>query len=129
MVGEGVRNVREMARHIRIYVKNELFRAATISPSANRRYHPTLKDIRNHMYKAAVKHQFSKLDQANLDMKIQAWRFQSPNDDFFFRGYGEKVENDDIVDLDEAEDEVKVSHFSSMFVILPSNLAIRIEFN
>ena len=26
LVGEGVRNVREMERHIRIYVKDELFR-------------------------------------------------------------------------------------------------------
>ena len=94
MVGEGVRNVREMARHIRIYVKNELFRATVVPSSTNRRYHPTLKDIRNHMYKAAVKLRFSKLDQANLDMKIQDWQVQSPNNNFFFRGYGVKVNNE-----------------------------------
>lgn len=65
MVGEGVRNVREMSRYIRIYVRNELCRWNSIPPSTNRRYNPTLKDIRNHMYKAAVKLRFSKLDQVN----------------------------------------------------------------
>ena len=71
LVGEGVQNVREMARHIRIYVKNELFHGFSIPPSTNRRLNPTLKDVRNHMCKAAVKHKFSKLDQANLDLKVQ----------------------------------------------------------
>ena len=47
LVGEGVQNVREMARHIRIYVKNDLFRGSSIRPSANRRFNPTLKDVRN----------------------------------------------------------------------------------
>ena len=70
LVGEGVQNVLEMARHIRIYVKNGLFHGSSIPQSTNRRFNPALKDIRNHMYKAAVKHKFSKLDQANLDLKV-----------------------------------------------------------
>ena len=47
LVGEAVQNVREMARHIRIYVKNDLFRGSSTPPSANRRFNPTLKDVRN----------------------------------------------------------------------------------
>ena len=59
-----------MARHIRIYVKNDLFRCSSIPPSANRRFSPTFNDVRNQMYKARVKHTFSKLDQASLDLKV-----------------------------------------------------------
>ena len=106
-VGEGVQNVREMARHIRIYFKNDLFRNSSIPPSANRRFNRTLKDIRNQMYKATVKHKFSKLDQTNLDLKVQDWKEQQPNDNFFFRGYGEKVADDEEV-IDMEYEEIKV---------------------
>ena len=46
------------------------------------------KDIRNHMYIAAVKLKFSKIDQENLELKVKEWQKQSPNDNFFFQGYG-----------------------------------------
>ena len=36
------------------------------------------------MYKVAVKYKFSKLDQTNLDLKVQEWKQQQPNDNFFF---------------------------------------------
>ena len=107
LVGEGVQNVREMARHIRIYVKNELFHGSSIPPSTNRRFDPTLKDVRNHMYKAAVKHKFSKLDQANLELKVQEWKQQQPNDNFFFRDYGEKPADDEET-IDMECEEIKV---------------------
>ena len=82
LVGEGVQKVREMVGLIRIYVKNDLFRGSSIPPSANRSFNPTLKNVRNQMYKATVKHKFSKLDQANLDLKVQEWKQQRPNDNF-----------------------------------------------
>ena len=41
LVGERAQNVRDMARQIRIYVKNDLFRSSSIPPSANRRFNPT----------------------------------------------------------------------------------------
>ena len=107
LVGEGVQNVREMARHIRIYVKNDLFRGSLIPSSANRRFNPTLKDIRNQMYKATVKHKLSKLDQANLDLKVQERKEQQPNDNFFFRGYGAKLADDEEV-IDMECEEIKV---------------------
>ena len=47
------------------------------------------------MYKAAVKQKFSKPDQANLDLKVQERKQQQPNDNFFFRGYGEKLADDE----------------------------------
>ena len=49
------------------------------------------------MYKAAVTHKFSKLDQTNLDLKVQEWKQQQPNDNFFFRGYWEKLSHDEEV--------------------------------
>ena len=95
LVGEGVKNVREMARHIHIYVKNDLFRGSSIPTSANRRFNPTLKNF---------KHKFSKLDQ---DLKVQEWKQQGPNDNFFFRGYGEKLADEEEV-IDMEYEEIKV---------------------
>ena len=61
LVTEGVRQVREMQRHIRIFVKTELFRGTKLPPSTSRRYFPKKKDLRNHMYRATMKLKFSKL--------------------------------------------------------------------
>ena len=97
LVGEGVQNLREMARHIRIYVKSDLFRGSSIPPSANRRFNPVLKNVRNQMHKVTVKHKFSNLDHANLDLKVQEWKQQRPNDNFFFRSYGEKLADEEEV--------------------------------
>ena len=93
--------VRWLDTSIYIYVKNDLFRGSSIPPSANRRFNPSFKDVRNHMYEAAVKHKFSKLDQANLDLKIQEWKQQQPNDNFFFRDYREKLADDEeVIDME-----------------------------
>ena len=60
----------EMKRHLRQFVKNELFPWQTPPPSTNRRYYPTDVDIRNHMYQASVRQMLSKIDQENLEKKI-----------------------------------------------------------
>ena len=44
------------------------------------------------MYLASMKLKFSKLDQDNLEQKVQEWVKRRPGDKFFFRGYGEKLE-------------------------------------
>ena len=60
-------DVREMQRHIKIYVKNKLFCSSPLPPLTFRRYNPKKKkNVCNHMYIAAVKLKFSKLDQENL---------------------------------------------------------------
>ena len=59
------------------------------------------------MYKAAVKQKFSKPDQANLDLKVQQWKQQQPNDNFFFRGSGEKLADDEEA-IDMEYEEIKV---------------------
>ena len=51
-------------------------------------------DIRNHMHKARLGLQFSKLDQVNLKEKIKYWQQQGREDKMFFRPYLSPKEND-----------------------------------
>lgn len=62
LVGEGVKTVDEMKRHLQQFVKSERFPGQTPPPITNRRYYPTDVDVRNHMYKASVKRMLSKVD-------------------------------------------------------------------
>ena len=75
-----------MCRHIRIFVKNQMFHDSVLPSLTNRRFHPKRKDVRNHIYSAEVKLKFAKLDQANLDLKVQEWEIQVPDDLFSFGG-------------------------------------------
>lgn len=85
LVGEGVKTVGEMKRHLHQYVKHELFNGKKCPGKSNRRYYPGNVDIRNHMYRATVKHMLSKIDQENLEKKIEEWKIDSPEDSIFFR--------------------------------------------
>lgn len=122
LVGEGVRQVKEMMRHIQIFVKNELFRDEQVPPLSNRRFHPLENDIRNHMYIAAVKLRFAKLDQENLALKVDQWKKDYPADKFYFRGYGSRIVKENVaeekttddVDTDK-NDEIKVCKFLNWF--------------
>lgn len=84
-MGEGVKTVDEMKRRLRQFVKSELFPGQTPPPIANRRYYPTDVDVRNHIYKASVKKMLSKVDQENLEKKIEYWHQEHPPDTFYFR--------------------------------------------
>lgn len=81
-----------MGRHIRQYVKNELFDGQQLPPPTNRRFHPKLVDLRNHMYLATTENRFSKFDQENIDGKIREWQKEDSDDKFFFRPYTESGE-------------------------------------
>ena len=74
-----------MKRHLRQFVKHELFPGQMPPPSTNRRYYPTDVDVRNHMYRASVKKLLSKVDQENLQRKIENWHQEYPQDSFYFR--------------------------------------------
>jgi hypothetical protein len=89
LVGEGVNNVREMGRHIRQYVKNELFLGQELPPCTNRRFHPKQVDIRNHMYLATIESRFSKFDQENMSAKTGDWEKKYAKDNFLYRPYQE----------------------------------------
>ena len=66
LVGEGIKRVDEMKRHLQHYIKNDLFAGQIPPPVTNRHYHPKDVDIRNHMYKTTVKQTLSKVDQENI---------------------------------------------------------------
>ena len=74
-----------MKRHLKQFVKCELFPGQTPPPITNRRFYPTDVDVRNHMYRASVKKLLSKVDQENLQRKIENWREEHPEDSFYFR--------------------------------------------
>ena len=90
LVNEGVKDTREMKRHLNVYVKQQILSKDEIQPSpSNRRFFPKPSDIRSHMYRASVKNQFSKIDQENVVDNIDQWQSSNPGDFFYFRPYGE----------------------------------------
>ena len=108
-----------MKRHIRVFVKGELFKHQQIPPVTNRRFHPKASDIRNHMYQATVKHRLSKIDQENVTSNLGKWEKENPEDNFFFRPYelnpngnGEQMNEEDS-DENEEED-ITISEQSSL---------------
>ena len=103
LVGEGVRNVEEMRRHVKIYVKDELFRGKQLPERNNRRYFPSRK-TKNHMSNATMKSRLSVMDQDNIQHLINSWKNEkaSANDKCFFHPYkegsGENPENAPFLD-------------------------------
>ena len=83
LVGEGIRNIKEMQRALRLYVKMELFEGQRPPPINSRRFYPEELYIRNYMYNATAKLRISKVDQENcnknrkLGKKIPKIRFTS----------------------------------------------------
>ena len=66
LVRKGIINVNEMRRHLKEYLTNDLFCGQESPPTYNRRFWPSRKDHRNHIYRAIVANRFSKCDQKNL---------------------------------------------------------------
>ena len=121
LVGEGVRNVREMGRHIRIYVKDKLFRDSELPLSENRRFYPRRQEFRSHMYIAAAKNRLAKMDQENLQLKIDKWKQESPNDFFYYRSYGAVITSDGKNGEDKGKDEDECVIKVSTLTVFPGN--------
>lgn len=85
LVGEGVRSVGEMERHLKLFVKFQMFAGRTPPDLNNRRFYPTKTDIRNHMYRASQSQRYSKIDQKDVQCKLEQWEREYPDDSFFFR--------------------------------------------
>ena len=86
LVGEGVRSVEEMKRHLRIFVKDDLFRGRQQPERNNRGYYPKGKTIKNHMYSATINSRLSAIDQDNVEEVIRQWKNEErrSGDNFFF---------------------------------------------
>ena len=110
LVADGVNSVSEMERHLNSHVKNELFQGRTLPDSTSRRFYPTRSDIRNHMYQATIQHRHSKVDQENLQVKVEEWQKENPEDNFLFKpllAEGEGMQgmaNTTAADANEADD-------------------------
>ena len=115
LVNEGVSNVNEMRRHLRIFVKSTLFGDSDQPDPTNRRYFPRPKTIRSHIVDSKRKMRYSMIDQECLDVKVQQWRSEDPAADLMFRPKSKSDCMDDTcVDEDDIEDDdfcdVKVLH-------------------
>lgn len=105
LVNVRVKDTLEMRRHLDVFVKNEIMSEDEIQPlPSNRRFYPKLSDIRSHMYRATMKHRFSKVDQENVAEKVLHWKASSPEDFFYFRPYGEAPAGHTDVEGDNKED-------------------------
>ena len=89
LVFEGITDVQEVKRALKHHVTHVL--CPDIKPDlTDRSYYPTSTDVRNHIYKAQHACQLSKLDQENLQLKIEKWKKENPESLFHFRPYKEE---------------------------------------
>ena len=82
---EGVTNVREMKRLLKIFVKNDLFSGQNLPDSNNRRYYPNSAIIRSHIDRAKAKLRHSMIDQECLLYKIEEWKKADKFFSIFYR--------------------------------------------
>ena len=99
-----VKNVQEMKRLLKLYVRNNVFNNRGLPDIRNRRYFPTISTIRAHMVSARRKMQLSVIDQEALTEKIHIWKQEDPSIEIFFRPKSAgAVNNDDTKDNIEVE--------------------------
>ena len=65
----------------------------------DRAYYPIIADIQNHIYTAKKGMDFSKLDQENLQKKIQQWDKDLPSSTQYFRPYIDTEEDSKALSL------------------------------
>lgn len=92
----------------------------------NRRFYPSRGTIRSHIYKSVIKERFSKIDQEDLQKKVEFWKAGSPDDNFEFQPYAtyseeeKRLENSDEGNGTDSEQEdeevVKTSTKGLLFV-------------
>ena len=114
LVGEGVRSVDEMRRHLKIYIKDDLFRGKEQPQHSNKRYFPRAKTIQNHMYNMAMRARLSFMDQDNVQQLTQKWKDEkgSTNDRFSPRPYIEgsgEFRNTEPSDEEDGDDDVALN--------------------
>lgn len=106
-----IKNVFEMRRLLKIYVRDELFDKSSLPDICNRRFFPTVATVRTHMVAARKKLQLSFIDQESLAEKIKTWRQENPNVKIFFRPKSQSTHNntsnvnDNIADDKDDEDD------------------------
>lgn len=87
LVGEGMTDPHEVSKALKHYVTTVLCATTSTPDPDDRAYHPTIRDLRNHIYKAKKSLELSKLDQQNLKLKIEEWAKSQPESSFHFRPF------------------------------------------
>ena len=83
---EGYTDPTEVQKVLKEYVKHVSTDVVEPSPF-DRAYFPTTTDIGNHLYKARMGLQLSKIDQENLAAKVKEWQKHTGEDFHYFRPY------------------------------------------
>ena len=94
LVKEGYADVAEVQRYLEQFVKAEF--KGHLPEKTNRAFYPTSTDIRNHMHKARLGLQFSKLDQVNLKELVARWKSEKLNEKFFVSSCSVQQSQDDL---------------------------------
>ena len=96
LVAEGLTDPYEVRKALRYYVSSVICANSSSPDTDDRAYYPTIRDLRNHIYKAKKSLELSKLDQENLRLKIEEWKKCKPDSVFFFQPFikSEKGESD-----------------------------------
>ena len=120
LIQEGVSDVNEMRRHLKIFVKNEIFGEKNLPNATNFRYYPRPKTIRNHMVHSKRKLLYSMIDQECLAKKVDEWRREDPSRNIYFRpkasSSGDPApaedDNSDISSDEEDLEDIRISDYS-----------------
>ena len=67
LVADGTKDVNQVRHQVELFVKNVLFRDKELPKTTNRRFYPTTKDIRTHVYQATVKNRKSSQESSVPD--------------------------------------------------------------
>lgn len=88
MVYAGITSITEMKRSLRWYVQHDVTKQIGQMPkTTDRSLYPTDNDIRNHVHIAKKAIELSKLDQENLQLKLQKWKTDIPSQHVYYRPY------------------------------------------
>ena len=108
LVGEGMTDPYEVSKALKHYVTTVLCASSNNPDPDDRAYYPTIRDLRNHIYKAKKALELSKLDQENLKLKIEEWKKSQPDSAFHFQPFI-KTEQLEEKSNDSAEEEFQQS--------------------
>lgn len=85
MVIGGITSTSEVKKSLKFYATNILAPQLGITLSKqNRSFFPTSVDIRNHIYAAKKSLELSKLDQENVQLKVDSYKRVDSGSSFFF---------------------------------------------
>ena len=88
MVRSGISDTSEIKHCLKYHVDTIIAKDLNKKPvPGDRAFYPLHEDIRNHVSKAKKALELPKLDQRNLQLKLEEWKVSNPDSSFFFWPY------------------------------------------